>query len=130
MELEGSHRNSVIKRCNPIEFRLVRFVLTSTLILYGNQSLMMELEGGHRNSLEVESESVQEERSDYSASETEDILETEIHEDTSSDSDSCRLQSSESDSDVNVQPRSMMELEGGHRNSVIKRRNPIEFGLV
>ncbi|GBP02700.1 hypothetical protein EVAR_101181_1 [Eumeta japonica] len=23
-----------------------------------------------------------------------------------------------------------MELEGGHRNSVIKRRNPIEFGLV
>ncbi|GBP76569.1 hypothetical protein EVAR_103172_1 [Eumeta japonica] len=24
----------------------------------------------------------------------------------------------------------MMELEGGHRNSVIKRRNPIEFGLV
>ncbi|GBP17068.1 hypothetical protein EVAR_8136_1 [Eumeta japonica] len=27
-------------------------------------------------------------------------------------------------------PRLMMELEGGHRNSVIKRRNPIEFGLV
>ncbi|GBP57044.1 hypothetical protein EVAR_45799_1 [Eumeta japonica] len=26
--------------------------------------------------------------------------------------------------------RLMMELEGGHRNSVIKRRNPIEFGLV
>ncbi|GBP62174.1 hypothetical protein EVAR_40625_1 [Eumeta japonica] len=24
----------------------------------------------------------------------------------------------------------MMEPEGGHRNSVIKRRNPIEFGLV
>ncbi|RVE44195.1 hypothetical protein evm_011150 [Chilo suppressalis] len=24
----------------------------------------------------------------------------------------------------------MMELESGHRNSVIKRRNPIEFGLV
>ncbi|GBP62106.1 Cell adhesion molecule 3 [Eumeta japonica] len=24
----------------------------------------------------------------------------------------------------------MMELEGGHRNSVIKRRNPIEFGLL
>ncbi|GBP89055.1 hypothetical protein EVAR_61719_1 [Eumeta japonica] len=24
----------------------------------------------------------------------------------------------------------MMELEGGHRNSVIKQRNPIEFGLV
>ncbi|GBP76805.1 hypothetical protein EVAR_42655_1 [Eumeta japonica] len=24
----------------------------------------------------------------------------------------------------------MMELEGGHRNSVTKRRNPIEFGLV
>ncbi|GBP63483.1 hypothetical protein EVAR_49536_1 [Eumeta japonica] len=24
----------------------------------------------------------------------------------------------------------LMELEGGHRNSVIKRRNPIEFGLV
>ncbi|GBP72294.1 hypothetical protein EVAR_24862_1 [Eumeta japonica] len=23
-----------------------------------------------------------------------------------------------------------MDLEGGHRNSVIKRRNPIEFGLV
>ncbi|GBP96582.1 hypothetical protein EVAR_87702_1 [Eumeta japonica] len=23
----------------------------------------------------------------------------------------------------------LMELEGGHRNSVIKRRNPIEFGL-
>ncbi|GBP87381.1 hypothetical protein EVAR_34768_1 [Eumeta japonica] len=23
-----------------------------------------------------------------------------------------------------------MELEGGHRNSVIKQRNPIEFGLV
>ncbi|GBP30620.1 CLIP domain-containing serine protease 2 [Eumeta japonica] len=23
-----------------------------------------------------------------------------------------------------------MEVEGGHRNSVIKRRNPIEFGLV
>ncbi|GBP63175.1 TraB domain-containing protein [Eumeta japonica] len=26
--------------------------------------------------------------------------------------------------------RLMMELEGGYRNSVIKRRNPIEFGLV
>ncbi|GBP56862.1 hypothetical protein EVAR_41610_1 [Eumeta japonica] len=50
MELEGGHRNSVIKRRNPIEFGLVRFVLTSTLILYGNQGLMMELEDGHRNS--------------------------------------------------------------------------------
>ncbi|GBP38755.1 hypothetical protein EVAR_22404_1 [Eumeta japonica] len=51
MELEGGHRNSVIKRRNPIEFGLVCFVLTSTLILYGNQRLMMELEGGHRNSV-------------------------------------------------------------------------------
>ncbi|GBP84419.1 hypothetical protein EVAR_47806_1 [Eumeta japonica] len=51
MELEGGHRNSVIKRRNPIEFGLVSFVLTSTLILYGNQRLMMELEGGHRNSV-------------------------------------------------------------------------------
>ncbi|GBP00202.1 Probable RNA-directed DNA polymerase from transposon BS [Eumeta japonica] len=55
--------------------------------------------------LEVESESVQQKRSDNSASETEDILETEVHEDTSSDSDSCRLQSLVSDSDVKVQPR-------------------------
>ncbi|GBP66116.1 hypothetical protein EVAR_51285_1 [Eumeta japonica] len=51
MELEGGHRNSVIKRRNPIEFGLVRFLLTSTLILYGNQRLMMEPEGGHRNSV-------------------------------------------------------------------------------
>ncbi|GBP43807.1 hypothetical protein EVAR_82238_1 [Eumeta japonica] len=51
MELEDGHRNSVIKRRNPIEFGLVRFALTSTLILYGNQRLMMELEGGHRNSV-------------------------------------------------------------------------------
>ncbi|GBP41905.1 hypothetical protein EVAR_31668_1 [Eumeta japonica] len=43
------HKNSVIKRRNPIEFGLVSFVLMSTLILYGNQGLMMELEGGHRN---------------------------------------------------------------------------------
>ncbi|GBP52141.1 hypothetical protein EVAR_21272_1 [Eumeta japonica] len=53
MELEGGHRNSVIKRRNPIEFGLVRFVLTSTLILYGNQGLMMEPEGGHRNSRDM-----------------------------------------------------------------------------
>ncbi|GBP38589.1 hypothetical protein EVAR_96191_1 [Eumeta japonica] len=31
---------------------------------------------------------------------------------------------------VVFRPRLMMELEGGHRNSVVKRRNPIEFGLV
>ncbi|GBP22003.1 Alpha-catulin [Eumeta japonica] len=35
---------------DPVCARL--FVLTSTLILYGNQGLMMELEGGHRNSEE------------------------------------------------------------------------------
>ncbi|GBP80805.1 hypothetical protein EVAR_47291_1 [Eumeta japonica] len=51
MELEGGHRNSVIKRRNPIEFWARLIVLTSTLILYGNQRLMMELEGGHRNSV-------------------------------------------------------------------------------
>ncbi|GBP74519.1 hypothetical protein EVAR_84873_1, partial [Eumeta japonica] len=48
MEPEGGHRNSVIKRRNPIEFGSFDSVLTSTLILYGNQRLMMELEGGHR----------------------------------------------------------------------------------
>ncbi|KAH9638551.1 hypothetical protein HF086_000952 [Spodoptera exigua] len=52
--------------------------------------------------LEAESENQEEELSDNSASETEDILETEVHENTSSDS--CSLQSSESDSDINVQP--------------------------
>ncbi|XP_046960296.1 piggyBac transposable element-derived protein 4-like [Vanessa cardui] len=52
--------------------------------------------------LEAESENQEEELSDISASETEDILETEVHENTSSDS--CSLQSSESDSDINVQP--------------------------
>ncbi|GBP21331.1 hypothetical protein EVAR_11929_1 [Eumeta japonica] len=44
MELEGGHRNSVIKQRNSIEFGLIGFVLKSTLILYGNQGLMMELE--------------------------------------------------------------------------------------
>ncbi|GBP38586.1 hypothetical protein EVAR_96188_1 [Eumeta japonica] len=48
MELEGGHRNSVIKRRNPIG--LGSFVLT-VLWYYMVTSLMMELEGGHRNSV-------------------------------------------------------------------------------
>ena len=49
LKLGGGHRHSGIKGRNPIEFELDCFILMSTLILDGNQDLMVELEGGHRN---------------------------------------------------------------------------------
>ena len=51
MQLEDDHRNSVIKWHNPIEFELVWLVLTRTLVLDGNQSLMMKLEYVYKNSV-------------------------------------------------------------------------------
>ena len=48
MELEDIHENLVIKRHNFIEFGLVWFVLTSTLVV-SNQGLMMELEDVYKN---------------------------------------------------------------------------------
>ncbi|KAF9422068.1 hypothetical protein HW555_002089 [Spodoptera exigua] len=69
---------------------------------YGDKMDLRNQEEQISRWLEAESENQEEELSDNSASETEDILETEGHENTSSDS--CSLQSSESDSDINVQP--------------------------
>lgn len=41
MEPEGDHRNSIVKHIR-IEFGLVWFVLTSILVLDGNQSLVLK----------------------------------------------------------------------------------------
>ncbi|GBP85202.1 hypothetical protein EVAR_47638_1 [Eumeta japonica] len=114
MELEGGHKNSVIKRCNPIKFGLVSFVLTSTLILYGNQGLMMALEGGHRNSgLMMElggghRNSIIKQRNPIEFRPFSFVLTSTLI--------------------LYGNHGLMMELEGGHRNSVIKRRNPISLG--
>ena len=51
MQLVDVHKNSVTKRYHSIEFGLVWFVLTSTLMVDGNQSLMMELQDVDKNSV-------------------------------------------------------------------------------
>lgn len=48
-ELEAIYRSFDIKRHNPIEFGRIGFILTSTLFLYGNQYLVLELEGGDQS---------------------------------------------------------------------------------